>query len=65
MSNEINSPKKDGGGTLKVEKLSNNKFKWTWIPNNKSKKQESYNFFDTSADAQRDFMRVSKYFKQG
>jgi hypothetical protein len=51
-----------GGGTLKIEKQGD-KYYWTWNPKS-GKSQKSYDGFESKADAQRDFMRKSKYMKE-
>jgi uncharacterized protein (UPF0147 family) len=51
-----------GGGTLKIEKQGD-KYYWTWNPKS-GKSQKSDDGFESKADAQRDFMRKSKYMKE-
>ena len=51
-----------GGGTLKIEK-EGDKYYWTWNPKS-GKSQKSNDGFESKADAQRDFMRKSKYMKE-
>ena len=51
-----------GGGTLKIEKQGD-KYYWTWNPKS-GKSQKSDDGFESKADAQRDFMRQSKYMKE-
>ena len=54
----------EGGGTLKVEKEKDGKYYWTFTF--KSGKVEKWpNGFDTSAEAQKDFMYRSKHLKEG
>ena len=53
----------EGGGTLKVEKEKDGKYYWTFTF--KSGKFERWpNGFNTSAEAQKDFMYRSKYLKE-
>ncbi len=52
----------NGGGTLKIEK-EGDKYYWTWNPKS-GKSQKSDAGFESKADAQRDFMRKSKYMKE-
>ena len=53
----------EGGGTLKIEKEKDGKYYWTFTF--KSGKVEKWaNGFDTSAEAQKDFMYRSKYLKE-
>jgi hypothetical protein len=50
------------GGILKVSKGENDKYYWKFTFEN-GKEEKSFDGFNTSADAQRDFMHRSKYFK--
>jgi len=50
------------GGTLKVNKAENGKFYWKFTFKN-GKEEKSFDGFNTSSDAQKDFQYRSKYFK--
>lgn len=50
------------GGVLKVYQKDNKKYYWKFTFEN-GKEENSFDGFDTSADAQRDFQYRSKYFK--
>ena len=54
----------DGVGSLKVNKESDGKYYWTFTFSN-GKIEKSFQDFNTSADAQRDFQYRSKYFAKG
>ena len=53
----------EGGGTLKVEKEKDGKYYWTFTFNS-GKVEKWPNGFDTSAEAQKDFMYRSKHLKE-
>ena len=50
-------------GSLKVEKQKDNKYYWTFTFTS-GKTEKSFDGFNTPADAKRDFMYRSKYFKE-
>jgi predicted ABC-type ATPase len=54
--------KMSDGGELKISKGENNKYYWKFTFKN-GKEKKSFDEFNTSADAQRDFQYRSKYFK--
>ena len=54
----------DRSGSLKVNKESDAKYYWTFTFSN-GKIEKSFQGFNTSADAQRDFQYRSKYFAKG
>jgi len=59
---EVNEETNEGGGTLKIEKQKDGKYYWTFTF--KSGKVEEWpNGFNTSAEAQKDFMYRSRFFK--
>jgi hypothetical protein len=51
------------GGNIKIEKQSDGKYYWTFTSKS-GKTNKSYDGFDTSAEAQKDFMYRSKYLKE-
>ena len=51
------------GGNIKIEKQSDGKYHWTFTSKS-GKTNKSYDGFDTSAEAQKDFMYRSKYLKE-
>jgi hypothetical protein len=51
------------GGNIKIEKQSDGKYYWTFTSKS-GKTDKSYDGFNTSAEAQKDFMYRSKYLKE-
>lgn len=51
------------GGNIKIEKQSDGKYYWTFTSKS-GKTNKSYDGFDTSSEAQKDFMYRSKYLKE-
>ncbi len=60
----VNENKLNEGGSLSVNKEKDGLYYWTFTFASSGKTQKSSSGFKTPADAQRDFMYKSKYFKE-